>query len=91
MLKCVPIYSALNKPMLFMGGERELMMLSALISLTLIFVALSTQSVILGIVLWIILSTLLRIMAKKDPLMSKIFIRQSKYQKFYRAVASAAA
>ncbi|MDD5406956.1 MAG: conjugal transfer protein TrbD [Sulfurovaceae bacterium] len=91
MLHTIPIYRALNKPMLFMGGERELMMLAALVSLTLIFVALSVQSAILGIVLWLFAAAVLRMMAKKDPLMSKIFVRQARYKKYYRAVASATA
>jgi len=91
MLITIPIYSALNKPQLFMGGERELMMMTALISIALIFSVMTIQSAILGIGVWFSVSMLLRMMAKKDVLMSKIFIRQAKYQKYYRAVASAAA
>lgn len=89
MLKAVPIYSALNKPQLFMGGERELTMLLALVSAMLIFSAATFVTAILGILLWFGVLVLLRMMAKKDPLMSKIYKRQTKYQKYYRAKPSA--
>ncbi|PVX09580.1 conjugal transfer protein TrbD, partial [Campylobacter jejuni] len=38
---------------------------------------------IVGVVLFFICSLLLRLMAKSDPLMRQIFIRQNKYKKFY--------
>jgi type IV secretion system protein VirB3 len=85
-LDIIPIYSSLNRPLLIMGGERELMMLIALISLTMIFVALSFQSAILGLIIWFVFSSVLRMMAKTDPLLSKIFKRQFNYQKYYPAL-----
>jgi type IV secretion system protein VirB3 len=85
----LPFYTALNKPLLLAGGERELMMMSGLVSLTLIFVALSLQSAIIGIALWLFLSTVLRMMAKKDPMMSKVYVENMKYKKFYPALMSA--
>ena len=84
-LDIIPIYSSLNRPLLIMGGERELMMLIALISLTMIFVALSFQSAILGLLIWFVFSSILQMMAKTDPLLSKIYKRQFNYQKYYPA------
>lgn len=81
----IPIHSALNKPNLVLGGERNLMLLTGLISGTMIVVALSLQSAIIGTVLWFTVSILLRQMAKADPLMSKIYIRQLRYQHYYPA------
>jgi len=85
----IPFYTALNKPILVMGGERELMMTAALISLTMIFVALTLTSAIIGIVSWVIVSSALRAMGKKDPMMSKIYLKHIKYKKFYPAQPSA--
>jgi len=85
-LDVTAIHSALNRPLLVMGGERELMMLVALISLTMIFVALSIQSALLGIFIWFIFSSILRMMASKDPLLSRIYKRQFNYQKYYPAL-----
>ncbi|MBN2823904.1 MAG: VirB3 family type IV secretion system protein [Campylobacterales bacterium] len=83
----IPIYAALNKPNLVLGGERELMLFTGLISATMIFVALSFQSAIVGILIWIIFSSLIRMMAKADPLMSKIYIKQLVHQHYYPAHA----
>jgi len=84
-LKSIPIHSALNKPNLILGGERELMLFTGLITSTMIFVAISLQSAIIGAVVWFIFSSILRKMAKADPLMSKIYIRQLNYQHYYPA------
>ncbi len=92
MLVKVPIYQALNKPFLLFGGERELMIIVLLIPFLLIYLEpFAVFNWVAAISIWIILSTILRMMAKADPLMSKIYIRQLKYQKYYRAVASASA
>lgn len=77
------IYSALNRPNLLFGGERELMLLSGLMSVTLIFLAMKVATIIIGTILWLFLSTVLRMMAKSDPMMSKIYMRQLHHQKFY--------
>ncbi|MDQ7084930.1 MAG: conjugal transfer protein TrbD [Sulfurovum sp.] len=81
----LPIHSALNKPNLVLGGERELMMFTGLISATMIFVTLSLQSAIIGFFLWFSFSSLIRYMAKSDPLMSKIYLKQLTHQHYYPA------
>ena len=84
-LKSVKVHSALNKPNLLLGGERELMLMVGLFSSVMIFIALTWQTFIIGVLLWTILSMLLRMMAKADPMMSKIYLRQLKYRDFYAA------
>ena len=84
-LKPIKIHAALNKPNLLFGAERELILLVGLFSAMMIFIAMTWQTFIVGVVLWVILSTLLRMMAKADPLMSKIYLRQLKYKSFYPA------
>lgn len=81
----VDIYSALNKPNLIMGADRELILFNGLISAALIFTGLTIVTTLLGIFLLVVCSFLLRLMAKSDPLMRQIFIRQTKYKNFYRA------
>jgi len=87
-LQAIKVHSALNKPNLLLGGERELMLLVGLFSALMIFIAMTWQTLIIGIILWLILSMLLRMMAKADPLMSKIYLRQLKYKDFYTAHSS---
>lgn len=84
-LKAIPIHSALNRPNLFLGGERELMLLLGLMCALLVFIALTLPTIIMGAGIWIVFSSLLRMMAKSDPLMSKIYIKQIKYKSYYPA------
>lgn len=79
------IYGALNRPNLLFGGERELMLFSGLISVTLIFLAMQPLTIAIGAILWLFLSTALRMMAKADPEMSKIYLKQLHHQKLYPA------
>lgn len=87
-LKSIKIHSALNKPNLLLGGERELMLIVGLFSSVMVFIAMTWQTLILGVVMWIVLSMLLRMMAKADPMMSKIYLKQLKYKDFYRAYST---
>lgn len=84
-LKAIPIHSALNRPNLFLGGERDLMLMLGLMCALLVFIALTLPTIIMGISIWIVFASLLRMMAKSDPLMSKIYIKQLKYKSFYPA------
>jgi type IV secretion system protein VirB3 len=87
-LQAIKVHSALNKPNLLLGGERELMLMVGLFSALMIFIAMTWQTFIIGIALWVTLSMLLRMMATADPLMSKIYLRQLKYKDFYAAHSS---
>lgn len=84
-LKSIKVHAALNKPNLLLGGERELMLIVGLFSAVMVFIAMTWQTLIIGVTLWITLSMLLRMMAKADPMMSKIYLRQLKYKDFYLA------
>ncbi len=87
-LQAIKVHSSLNKPNLLLGGERELMLMVGLFSALMIFIAMTWQTLIIGVVLWFILSMFLRMIAKADPLMSKIYLRQLKYKNFYTAHSS---
>jgi type IV secretion system protein VirB3 len=87
-LQTIKVHAALNKPNLLLGAERELMLIVGMLSALMIFIAMTWQTFIIGVALWAILSMLLRMMAKADPLMSKIYLRQLKYKDFYMAHSS---
>ncbi|EOA4972317.1 conjugal transfer protein TrbD [Campylobacter coli] len=82
-LQKIDIYSSLNKPNLIFGADRELILMLGIVSFALIFTGATLLTSIVGITLFFICSILLRLMAKSDPLMRQIFIRQIKYKKFY--------
>jgi len=84
-LRRIPIHRALNRPDLMAGCERELILVTGLITLTLIVVAMNWVAAITGVVLWLVCVAGLRIMAKADPYMSKIYFRHVKYKEFYPA------
>lgn len=84
-LQRVEIYGALNKPNLIFGCDRELILMSGVIAFALVFSGMTIVSTVVGIILLLFNVFFLRLMAKSDPLMRFIFMRQLKYKKFYLA------
>ena len=82
-LKTADLYSALNKPNLIFGADRELILSVGVVAFALIFTGLNLISTIIGISLLVFSNYFLRLMAKADPLMRHVFLRQNKYRKFY--------
>ena len=74
-LRTVAMYKAANRTVIVLGAERELMLMLMIICFALIFTGLSLLTTILGVGGWIIGAMILRNMAKKDPVMSKVFLR----------------
>jgi len=81
--RLTPFHRALHRPQQIMGGERELMLFSMLIAGGLIVTAFNFVATIIGLVLWLICVHALRTMAKADPEMSKVYLRQLKYGHYY--------
>ena len=84
-LRQVSIHRAGNRPNLFMGGDRELVMFTGLIAFALIFSAQELQATLFGLMLWFGTLYLLRKMAKADPLMRFIYLRHRRYKRYYPA------
>lgn len=83
-----PVHRALSRPNLLMGADRELVLLTALAAVILIFVVLTWYAALFGLAIWLIAVAALRMMAKADPLMRRVYIRHISYQTFYRATSS---
>lgn len=83
-----PIHRALSRPNLLFGADRELVLVTGLISAILIFVVITFYAVILGSLAWFITVAALRRMAKSDPLMRHVYLRHIRYRPFYRPTAS---
>ncbi|EPN2681291.1 conjugal transfer protein TrbD [Escherichia coli] len=81
--RMTPFHRALHRPQQIMGGERELMLFSMLVAGGLIVSALNFVATVIGLVLWLICVHALRKMAKADPEMSKVYLRQLKYGHYY--------
>lgn len=78
-----PFYRALHRPQQIMGGERELMLFSMLVAGGLIVSAMNFIASIIGITIWLVCVQALRKMAKADPEMSKVYVRQLRYANYY--------
>jgi type IV secretion system protein VirB3 len=79
----VPIRRIGNRSNLFMGGDRELVMLAGLIAFSLVFNAQEWRAAIIGTGLWVAALFLLRLMAKSDPLMRPVYLRHRRYKAYY--------
>lgn len=83
-----PIHRALSRPNLLWGADRELVLISGLAALILIFVVLTFTSALLGIALWMTCVAALRLMAKVDPMMRRVYIRHVTYKSCYHATST---
>jgi type IV secretory pathway TrbD component len=82
-LRTTPLYRALNRPNLLMGGERELVLTSGLLCFGLAVAAVNFTTTIVGSALWFLIIALLRMMAKADPVMSRVYLRQLRFHQHY--------
>jgi type IV secretion system protein VirB3 len=71
-----------------MGADRELVLITGLASVILIFVVLTIYSAVFGVAVWIVIVGALRMMAKSDPLMRRVYIRHISYRQYYRPTTS---
>lgn len=84
-LRKAPIYRVLTRHSLFAGGDRELMLLSGLVSIGLAVSALNWPAITAAVVILALAVSGLRKMAKADPQMRQIYNRYIKYRDYYPA------
>lgn len=82
------VHRALSRPNLLMGADRELVLVTALAAVILIFVVLTWYAASFGIAVWLVAVAALRMMAKSDPLMRRVYVRHISYKTAYRATSS---
>ena len=82
------IHRALSRPTLLFGADRELVLVTGLLAVILVFVVLTVVSALLGAVIWIVVVGLLRMMAKADPFLRHVYVRHIKYRSYYRPTST---
>lgn len=82
------IHRALSRPNLLMGADRELVLLTGLAAVIMIFVVLTWFSTLIGIGVWIGVIGMLRMMAKADPMMRRVYARHIGYRPSYRPTST---
>jgi type IV secretion system protein VirB3 len=71
-----------------MGADRELVLVTGLAAAILIFVVLTLYSALFGVAVWIVVIAALRMMAKADPMMRRVYARHISYRPHYRATST---
>lgn len=74
-----------NRGHLFLGGERPLVLATGTLTLVLVVILQDKIAAIIGIVLWLSSMPVFRMMARYDPVMSQIYQRYVRHQRFYPA------
>jgi type IV secretory pathway TrbD component len=82
------IHRALSRPNHLVGADRELVLLTGLATVILIFVVLTWFSALFGVAVWIVVIGALRMMAKADPMMRQVYVRHVGYRPSYRPTSS---
>ncbi len=80
-------HASLNRPNLMMGGDRELVLLSGVVSVLLIFDLMTWWSIVLGVLFFPVAASILARIAKVDPLMRDVATRSFQYKEYYPARA----
>lgn len=83
-----PLHESLNRPMLMMGGERNLVLMLMVVSGVFIFSLHAVWAAVVGIALWMIGQFALTRAGRYDPQLSKTGARSLKQQRYYPASAS---
>ncbi len=81
----VIIHQSANRPHLLLGGDREIVLLFALLSAALVFALATWWGAVAGIALWVVSVAVLSRMGKADPLLRHVYVRHVRYQPFYSA------
>jgi type IV secretion system protein VirB3 len=82
----IPIHRSLNRPHLLLGAERNLVLLTGVVTALLLFTgSISVTSILLAVAFWSGSFWALVRMGKADPQMSQVYQRHIRYRAWYSA------
>jgi type IV secretion system protein TrbD len=84
----ITIHRSLNRHHTLLGGERELVIYTAILSVAVGMTGGSVVSLIIGGAMWGLCLAVLQRLGKIDPLMSKVYRRQLRYAGYYTAAST---
>ena len=87
-MRAIPLRRVGHRHNLVLGADRELVMLSGLLSFTLAYSIQRLDGLVAGILLWIGSLFALRLMARADPQLRSIYLRHRRYADYYPAQAT---
>jgi type IV secretion system protein TrbD len=81
----ITIHQSANRPNQILGGDRELVLVSALIAISLAFSLATWWGIALSVAFWISSAAVFQRMGKADPMMRQVYMRHIRYRSFYPA------
>ena len=81
----VVIHQSANRPNQILGGDRELVLVAALIAVSLAFSLATWWGIGVSVGFWIAAMAVLQRMGKSDPMLRQIYMRHIRYRAFYPA------
>lgn len=81
----IVIHESANRPNQILGGDRELVLLTLLISVSLAFSLATLWGVALAVGFWLGAIAVLQRMGKADPMLRQVYMRHIRYRPFYPA------
>lgn len=81
----IVIHQSANRPNQILGGDRELVLIAILTSISLAFALGSWWGICLAVGFWVGAVAVLQRMGKADPLLRQIYVRHIRYRSFYPA------
>jgi type IV secretion system protein TrbD len=84
-LRRVPVHRSGIRSHLLLGGDRELVLVTALVAGTLSIATMNLMAAAVGVLLWFLVLGLLRMMAKSDPKLRHVWLRAFQYRNYYPA------
>ncbi len=82
-LRRTPFFRVLHRPRLFLGGEREPTLMMAIVAAGLAVSGQNLVTLAVAALLWFGSIGIFRQVAKADPQMSRVYLRQLRYQGYY--------
>jgi type IV secretion system protein VirB3 len=79
------IHPSMNRPNQLLGGDRELVLLTLLVSVSLAFSLATLWGALLALGFWIGGIAILQRMGKADPMLRQVYTRHIRYRSFYPA------
>lgn len=79
------IHQSANRPNQILGGDRELVLVTILVSVSLAFCLATLWGIGLAVGFWIGAIAVLQRMGKADPMLRQVYMRHIRYRSFYPA------
>lgn len=81
----ITIHQSANRPNQILGGDRELVLVSVLVAVSLAFSLASLWGVGLSVGFWVSAVAVFQRIGKADPMMRHVYMRHIRYRSFYPA------